>query len=301
MHPRRFFNPFHSQVGVSRVRTLGVQHSQGEQVRIRQTVAARARARARAGARAGLGVLGACVLATVLVSPAQASTNNIPVVVVQALADVIIIPDVPPIAPAGPVSFPLNFTVNTPTADLGLTASRLVVPAPVEGCTRVVSSLTTAFTVQAEAPVQIQFSILGSGPPIELVPGTTSSYVGDGIELPFDPMMGLVLVGLEPSPTTQAGTATITFATPRDYRDVVGGFGVISGLLEGTPPTNWTLESATYDVTDSCPDPVVAAPAALAATGTGDAPVGLAGTALLVVGALVMAMSRRLRLEHPLK
>lgn len=86
-------------------------------------------------ARFGVGIVGALVLTAVLAVPAQAATNNLPVVVVETLADVIVVPGVPPIAPAGPVAFPLHFTVATPTSDLGFTASRLVMPAPADGCT----------------------------------------------------------------------------------------------------------------------------------------------------------------------
>lgn len=84
------------------------------------------------------------------------------------------------------------------------------------------------------------------------------------------------------------------FATPRDYLDVVGRFGVIRGVNVDVPPANWTLENATYDVTDTCSDPV-AAPAVLAATGTDAAPSGLAGVGILALGALSVTISRRLR------
>lgn len=238
------------------------------------------------------GLIGALLPILLVASPAQAFSNTLPAVTVQALADVIVVPGIPPIAPAGPVEFPLHFTVADPTSELGFSASRLVVPSPAEGCTRVVNSLTTGFSVQAEAPVQVQFSILGSGPPIETVPGTTGVYSGDGIPLPFDPHAGLVALLLEPTPTVQSGVATITFAIPRDSLDVVGGFGVIRGINVEVPPTEWTLINATNDVTDTCPDPVAAAPAVLAATGAGSAPIGVTGTAALLLGAVVVTVSR---------
>jgi len=247
-----------------------------------------------AAARLAAGVIGALALTATLAAPAGASTNDLQVVV-GALADVIVLPDIPPIAPAGPVVFPLFFTVTAPTSGIGLTASRLVVPAPAEGCTRAVKSLTTGFTVQAEAPVQIQFSVLGSGPPIELVPGTTGTYVGDGVELPFDPLSGLVVIGLPAEPTPQSGVATITFATPRDYLDVVGGFGVIHNLNLEEPPANWALTNASYDVIDTCPDPVVAAPAVLAETGLNVTGIGIVGALILSLGVLFGAVPRRRR------
>jgi hypothetical protein len=284
-HPRRFFNPFRPTDLVSRLNKLGIERRQGEIVKLHKA----------AVVRISVGIVGGLVLTGVLTQAAHATTNNLPAVVVETLADVIVIPDVPPIAPAGPVVFPLNFTVGTPVADIGLTASRLVVPAPADGCTRVVNSMTTGFTVQAEAPVQIQFSILGSGPPIELVPGTTSTYVGDGVVLPIDPLAGLVLIGLQAELTPQSGVATIAFENPRDYLDVVGGFGVVRGVDVEDPPSNWTLTNATYDVTDTCPDLVVAAPAALAETGASPFSIGLVASAILAVGVLLGVASRRRR------
>ena len=200
-------------------------------------------------------------------------------------------PDI--VAPTGEVTF-------TPGFDLAWLA-----PAPVAECTRVVNGFTLSITNAAGVEGIAGVAIGSSSDELEsLDPGTvTEPGVPSGA--PFE---GLTSGVVAPS-ATQSFTATLE--SPIAWSSDISA--VLALQASTTVPHSWTINSVTFNVTDTCAEAVVvpaevitpAAPVVqpeLANTGADFTPMALTAGALLLGGiAAVGAVgaTRRIRNTRP--
>ena len=203
-----------------------------------------------------------------------------------------------PFAPAGAITFPLDFTTEA-SEEFGFQASGLTLSAaPDAGCVRTVNSVTVAFAISSTAAAQGVSPALTFGTPNELAEDATYAYNGDG-EFASEGEGGIVI--LPPSEAEQSGVITVAYAAPVDYSTALLALGFQN--LQGES-TDWSITSANFSVNDVCPDPVVpVVPAAeapvvptLANTGADLAPLmGTAGALLLagIAGTAIASVRRR--------
>ncbi|MCU1514776.1 MAG: hypothetical protein JWO10_1866 [Microbacteriaceae bacterium] len=232
------------------------------------------------------------LLAVGFAAPAQADTTTTTTVTAVTAGDITtaVYPfALQPMVPAGPVTFPLSFTV---TSDDNFPSSLLFPGAAAAECTRAVSSFTMAFTIvngaDSVGPPSSQVGLfLGGGDPDNFA-NSDFTYSGAGDAGISDGIVHILIPG---SQAPQSGTVTLTYpaAVP------VASLAQFVGFDEG----DITITSASFSVTDTCADPIPAAvpdpEPELAATGYEVLPIGLGAAALLAAGVCFALTARRSR------
>lgn len=225
-----------------------------------------------------VGVAAGILLVLTIAAPAHADTITTSTVTATTAGDVTNPPYISsliPLLPPGPVTFPLAVTAGS----FGSPASTLSPGLPAAGCTRLVNSFAIAFstpTLTVASEVQLGNYVNGA-----FVSASNFTYSGDGVA--SQPSLGVLVAELPASGTPQAGLLTLTYPTPVPIADMYQ----IVVMREGV----WSIDSADFSVTDTCPD--AAGGPTLAASGLDSGPLlAVAGT-LLAGGLLALAAVRR--------
>lgn len=226
-----------------------------------------------------------------IAAPAHAVTvttyEETDVVVVHTTPENFVYSTYIPWAPEGAATFP-SLVPAAGTAGYYLQGYRPALDLA-EGCTATVNGFSVAY--RSLAPLTgFAESSLFVGAPAEAQEGSTYEFEGIGTDSPGQWMT------VSPVNGTNSGTVSVTLGEPVDAAtDVLGWIGFAVGGGTPGPETLWSVDSVSFSVTSTCPDPapVPVAAAALPATGLdGTAVTGLAALTLLALGGF-LALARR--------
>lgn len=223
------------------------------------------------------GIVAATALTLLSATPAMADTTVTYDVPADTLVDLtesnFIFGAYEPFAPAGAITFPIDFTIVGELGSSGRASGLTLSAAPADGCVRTVDSVTVAFSVSSSAAAQSISPALTFGTPNELAEDATYGYAGDG---EFSSAGGIGAVVLAPSEVEQSGVITVAYDAPVDYSTALLALGFPNFQSE---QTDWSLTSAVFAVNDTCPDVLPADPAAPAVPAGPAAVAAVAGPA----------------------